>query len=137
MGLIWKEDYSTGIKEVDDQHKVLFKNLNKFEEITNAGGGVAVIEKMLGFLDRYAQKHFSFEEQYMEQHGCSMVDQNKEAHRRFFMVFERLKQRFEAEGADELLLSQIHSTVETWLVNHILGVDIQLRQCVESTDLTD
>ncbi len=107
--------------------KYCLGTLNKFEEITRAGGGADAIEKMLGFLEQYAQKHFSFEEQRMEQHGCPVADQNKEAHRRFFMVFEKLRQRFEEEGADELLLEQIHSTVETWLVNHILGIDVQLR----------
>ncbi|PIE33343.1 hypothetical protein CSA56_12290 [candidate division KSB3 bacterium] len=134
MGLIWKDEYSTGVQKVDEQHKVLFRNLNKFEEIIQAGKGAQVIEKMLGFLEQYAQKHFAFEEKYMEHYGCPVAKQNKEAHRRFFMMFEKLRKRFEEEGADELLLEQLHLTLETWLLNHILGIDVQLKSSVEPKD---
>ena len=134
MGIIWKDEYSTGVKKVDEQHKILFKNLNTFERIIGDGGGASAVEKMLHFLEQYAKKHFAFEEKYMEQHACPAAEQNKEAHRRFFMVFEKLQRRFEEEGVNELLLDQIHSSVETWLVNHILGIDVQLRDHIESAD---
>ena len=128
MGFLWKEEYSTGIKKIDEQHQVLFKNLNTFEKIIKQKDGRKTVEKMLRFLEQYAQKHFAFEEQAMEEYDCPAAEQNKEAHRRFFIVFEKLKQRFYEEGADELLLEQIHSFVETWLMNHILGIDIELKK---------
>lgn len=127
MALYWKDDYSTGVPTIDEQHKVLFNNLNKFQEITKRGEGAAVVAKMFTFLENYAQKHFAFEEKWMAKVQSPVAEQNKVAHQRFIQAFLSLKQRFEEEGADEDLLVKIHTTLETWLLNHICDIDVQLR----------
>jgi hemerythrin len=128
MALYWKDDYSTGVSDLDEQHKVLINNLNKFYEIVKRGEGAAVVSKMFDFLETYAQKHFAFEEKWMAKVQCPVAEQNKLAHQRFIQAFLNLRQRFEAEGADEDLLTTIHNTLETWLLNHISTIDVQLRQ---------
>ena len=130
MALYWKDDYSTGIPTIDEQHKVLFNNLNKFQEIVKRGDGAAVVEKMFHFLENYVQKHFAFEEKLMDKMQAPTAEQNKIAHQRFIQAFLSLKTRFEEEGADEDLLTKIHTTLETWLLNHICDIDVQLRDGV-------
>ncbi len=130
MALYWKDDYSTGVPDIDEQHKVLINNLNKFQEIVKRGDGAAVVAKMFDFLEKYAQKHFAFEEKLMDTVQCPVAEQNKVAHQRFIQAFLSLKQRFEQDGVNEDLLTKIHTTLETWLLNHICNIDVQLRESV-------
>lgn len=130
MAIFWKDSFSTGVEEVDNQHKKLFEEVNKFEKMMKANPSVADVEKTLIFLTEYTINHFSFEEGCMESYNCPVAARNKEAHKRFLMALEHLKKRFDEEGADELLLEHIHRTTETWLVNHIGDIDTHLKECV-------
>lgn len=130
MALYWKEAYSTGVSDIDEQHKVLINNLNKFQEIVKRGDGEAVVTKMFAFLEQYIHKHFAFEEKWMAKVQCPVAETNKSAHQRFIQAFMNLKQRYEEEGVNEDLLNKIHTTLETWLRNHISEIDVQLRDSV-------
>ncbi len=130
MAVVWKEEYATGVQLLDEQHQVLFNNLNKFEKMITSGSAPEMIEKLFVFLEKYAHKHFTEEEKYMEQYQCPVAQQNKEAHQRFVMMLDKFSQRFRDEGADEVLLEQIHSALETWLLNHVCDIDVNLRDVV-------
>ncbi len=84
MAVYWRDDYSTGVPTIDEQHKVLFNNLNKFQEIVKRGDGTAVVAKMFKFLENYAKKHFAFEEKLMAKVQAPMAEQNKVAHHQLY-----------------------------------------------------
>lgn len=129
MAIQWKDSYSTGVIEIDEQHKKLFDYINTFERNIRKDANPETIKELLEFLKNYTITHFGFEEDCMEKYKCPVAERNKEAHRRFLMAFDMLQRRFNEEGAEEMLLRQIHTTAENWLINHIGDIDTHLRTC--------
>ncbi|MBL8097446.1 MAG: hemerythrin family protein [Anaerolineales bacterium] len=130
MKLEWNESFSTGVAEIDDQHKELVRQLNALYAAMAAGQGKDEIGKILGFLGKYAVMHFGKEESCMEQHRCPAAAANKQAHADFIELFGSMQKRFEKEGPTSTLAVELQQKTSNWLVNHILRVDTKLRTCV-------
>jgi hemerythrin len=127
--LQWKESYESGVKEVDEQHQKLFKMVNDFEELVLAKKAEQRFEDALKFLGNYVTVHFSCEESCMAQMKCSAAAQNKKAHAEFLNVFQSFVGRFKSEGYSDALANELLRTVQKWLIQHICGVDVRLKQC--------
>jgi methyl-accepting chemotaxis protein len=131
--LVWDaKTMATGVPEVDTQHQELMARLNGLHEAIRRGAGPAEVQPMLQFLGEYAQRHFGEEEAIMEHRRCPAHQINQAAHRRFLEQFSRLQQEYERKGASLAVLNQLREMTETWLVNHILKVDTQLRKCAKN-----
>jgi hemerythrin len=126
--LDWSKDYETGIPLVDTQHKVLFENINKLENLV---GNKAVtrpeVDRLVQFLATYAANHFTFEERCMQRYHCPAHKVNEAAHAKFLEVFGAWKVEYDRLGPTAALLQQLHATTSAWIRQHILKVDIQLR----------
>ncbi|MHB8839410.1 MAG: bacteriohemerythrin, partial [Gemmatimonadaceae bacterium] len=66
----WNESYATGIPQIDDQHKSLFKAVAALATAVERGDGASEYLRLVSFLDRYCREHFSFEEGCMERCRC-------------------------------------------------------------------
>jgi len=129
----WNDSYSTGMPDIDAQHKVLFKYVNSLEIVIQSGNKSAVpIEDILIFLENYCKTHFGYEEKCMTEKKCPVAAQNKLAHAKFLESYQSYKARFEKEGATEDLIKEIHRTTHDWILDHIGKVDSHLRSCVKS-----
>ena len=132
MALQWDNAYSTGIKEIDQQHMKLFEFVNKLEEQIQKGINKAAVKGILQFLETYARTHFSFEEICMDERRCPMACRNKEAHKQFLELFRGFQAQFATAPDTEALVRQIHSTAEGWLINHICRIDVNLRPSIKA-----
>lgn len=63
--ITWDDSMTTGVPEIDAQHKELFEKMNEFAEALACGKGRAETGEMLDFLQFYAQWHFQREETCM------------------------------------------------------------------------
>lgn len=131
MAIVWTDSMSTGVAEVDAQHKELLDAVNSLGEAMQTGKGKAEIESILTFAGHYAQKHFTCEEQYFDQYDCPDKTQNKDAHAQFVERFTALMAEFQEQGESFALMMRIYNELSTWLVQHILGVDTKLRPYVK------
>jgi hemerythrin len=127
MAIVWTNSMSTGVTEVDAQHKELLDVLNSLGEAMKAGKGKTEIESILIFAGQYAQKHFACEERYFDQYACPAKSQNEEAHKQFVERFTTFMAEFREQGESFALIMRIYNELSTWLVQHILGVDTKLR----------
>lgn len=129
----WSEDYSTGIKRIDDQHKLLFLMVEDFATALDEGQGEGVYGGLLHSLELYVRTHFSMEEGCMARFHCPVAQLNQGAHREFLVTLEEFQQRFMAHDfrlADALRLV---ATLNEWLVRHICQIDVKLRPFVLGT----
>lgn len=69
MTIGWRDDLLTGVAEVDDQHKELFRRFGELLTACNQGKGGEEVLRLISFLDDYVVKHFTAEERIMRQHG--------------------------------------------------------------------
>jgi len=128
--LEWKSEYETGVPTIDTQHSMLFNNINLLEQLLAR----EVFERaeanyLLHFLERYAAQHFNGEETCMARYRCPVHAKNKEEHANFLNTLRTAKAEFETSDAPRQVLERLHESMVWWIHNHILKVDIQLRDC--------
>lgn len=128
MPVQWETRFETGETRLDDQHKRLFEFVNKLEDMTNTEIRPAELENVVSFLSMYVRVHFLCEESCMTVRRCVVAEKNKAAHEKFLTFFEEFKHRLESRGADKAMLRELYTAANTWLVNHICKIDVQLRE---------
>jgi hemerythrin len=123
MGILWGEHLATGIEEIDEQHRELFRRLNAFFDACDAGKEKQELIGMLQFLDDYVVIHFRAEERLQELYGYSERDRHRDYHRGFVGQLTDLKRRFLLEGPTPALVKEINRIVVGWLLDHIAEKD--------------
>lgn len=121
--IIWTEEMSVGVPELDADHKVLIGVVNQIEAAANGQTRRGVTAKCLAQLRRYAEFHFAREEKVMQACNFPEADDHKHEHAAFIRTVGDLADRFDrdpnAAVEDELL-----SFLTQWLRRHILEVDM-------------
>ena len=131
MPLVWKEELTTGIEELDDQHKAMFDVVNELVEAAGSGLPREHLNKLIRSLHEHAAVHFDCEERHMELRRCSVCAANHLAHREFLRDLVDLEEQFDREGATPDFVDQVRQRVCVWLKTHIMAIDIALRETVD------
>ena len=124
----WKENLATGVNEIDNQHKELFRRINKLFTVCQHGqcnvlyGKNEVIKTML-FLEEYVHIHFSSEEFLQLNNKYPEYKNHKSEHTQFMEYFFDLKTLYTDQGSSEIFLHQLNSLLVDWLTQHIHKVD--------------
>jgi hemerythrin-like metal-binding protein len=122
------ERYATGIEEIDEQHKELFRQLNRLTETLERNPkSKAEAGNFLYFLEDYVKSHFHCEEDIMQQRRCAACPRNKKEHGHFLRSFQEIRLTFDREGISPAFVQRIHREVVDWIQNHIANTDIALR----------
>lgn len=119
------DDYLTGITLIDDEHRELFRIVDKANHLAKSYDTVSDYDKImeiLGELTEYTKEHFNDEEEYMESIHYDGLEAQKRAHAAFIdkldnISFDKLDQNPQ-ESLNELL-----EFLLGWLINHILYTD--------------
>jgi hemerythrin len=127
MKLTWDESQSTGIAEIDNQHKRLVIELNALMDAMRKGAGKEQLSKTLEFLGEYVQKHFQDEEKCFDKFKCPFAGENKRAHQEFLATFTKLKADFDEQGPTLPLIIRVENEIGGWYLRHVKGVDCKLK----------
>jgi len=126
----WDDDFATGVKKIDEQHKLLLAMINRVHALnTNAAGGVANTSKIMEVLDelnRYANYHFRTEELLMGQHlePSDATNQHLAAHQAYWPTINAFESKFQ-QGDPGTVINELADYLKKWWINHILVVDRQ------------
>jgi len=133
----WNDDYSLGIKAIDDQHKKLFGMINKLctalAEDGNPrsfmGKGVkdTVMEEILAEMTDYASNHFFLEESFFEKFQYEKMKEHMSQHELFRLKTHSLKEDLE-KGKESVALETM-AYLSNWFVEHILHFDREYVEC--------
>jgi hemerythrin-like metal-binding protein len=129
MGFQWDDKYSTGNIEIDNQHKQIFAYLDELEEHIENGASQEWVEQFMSAVGLFTRSHFCYEEMCMRKAKCAVASQNKIQHSKLLAAFAAAKKRFERDGVSDEFLDQLRKFLTSWLVNHIMKIDIQLKDC--------
>jgi hemerythrin len=127
----WCERFATGIAQLDEQHKMLFQMSDDYRETLDEGRGERSYGLILQTLDEYARAHFGIEDQCMHRHHCPAAGANSRAHGEFVRAVAQFKAHHSAVGFTDADARQLVEYVDGWLAEHIGGIDVQLKPCVE------
>lgn len=124
----FKEEFKTGIDQIDQEHKRLFEIADQIYELKNkefVHDKYDEIRSILEELRDYTDTHFAHEEAYMESIGYNNMFMQKVQHD----ALRRQMAEWDLDSIDEHqeeTIDEILSIVTDWLVDHILTYDKQI-----------
>ena len=117
----WKNDFSVGIKELDDQHRNFFEILNRLGEAAGGNKGMEIVGPVLQELKEYSRHHFTEEENWLRVIGFPGLQHQKKQHEFFISQVTDLQDKF-SKGDGNIPISTLEF-LRDWLLTHILEND--------------
>ncbi len=124
--IIWSDEYNTGIKDIDAQHRRLAALINEIHQWVKTGrstpvGGGKMVE-ILEELRNYAIEHFAAEEELFLASDYPQKDHHVKKHDLFKKQVDQLYKSCEQSRID---LRPILGFLAGWFLDHIQGTDRQ------------
>lgn len=126
MTFTWTPDISTGVEEIDSQHKELFKRINALLDACAQQKGKEEIGTYLAFLEDYVIQHFSAEEAAMTKAAYAGLAAHKQEHDYFKQRIATIKKEFLEFGATIHVVLLAVRTSGDWLFSHIKKTDREM-----------
>lgn len=132
--LKWSEKYSTNVKELDKQNKMLFKIINTFDDAVETRKEEKIVEKTLDSLLDYADCHFKREEELLKQHEYPDFEFHKDQHSRLhedlFTIYKEYK-----DGTKDIA-AKIAFLLGYWLNDHLFNEDKKYGEFLNSKGIS-
>jgi hemerythrin len=134
MPLEWEyEKMTTGLPDIDDEHKEWIRRFNEFDSAIAGQKGQDHIESALRFYLQYTESHFAHEEAYMTQYQCPAAAANQAAHQAFRVQLYEIEGWVKQEGSSLFEVVSLKLMLEEWMTNHICTIDVQLRDAARGS----
>jgi len=117
----WEENYSVGIQSIDNQHKEIFKFLNKLLEALKQGKASSVTMQIIQDLEQYAIMHFHKEEFFFQRFNFSGAAKHIAVHQFFTQKVADLKADLKAGKVT--IAFELLNFLKDWIEHHILEED--------------
>jgi hemerythrin-like metal-binding protein len=121
---------TTGLAEIDAQHKEWIRRFNEFDEAVMHWKGLEAFQEAFTFLEGYTETHFTLEERRMEEYRCPSRAANLVAHLAFLGKLEEIRNWVQQGGASPVEVLELKTALEEWLAMHICTIDVRLREVV-------
>ncbi|MDR3199985.1 MAG: hemerythrin family protein [Spirochaetales bacterium] len=134
--MAWSPDLETGNKDIDSQHKQIFRLTSSLAAACVSGQGSGMLGETLEFLASYTIRHFTDEENLQLEYGYPGYEEHKKLHDEFKITVAALSARYKTSGSSEELLEKVNSVIARWLVQHIKQEDSKIAAHIRSRDST-
>ena len=128
--IVWMNEFSVGVTEMDEQHKKLIAMINLLIADQKTLTAPETIARLLTEMTDYAQEHFRAEEYLMSEYGYDKKDKQVVMHEEFIR-----KTRAFYSSADigpNTLSVALLEYLKTWLIGHILKDDMEYKEFFKS-----
>lgn len=122
------EEYSIGIRILDEQHKRLLDLINEVYFISENQGTAEDLAEMVSQVESYMRTHFIVEEEFMRLFHYPGYDHHRRAHVEFGALLDNL--RAHASQPD-----QLSDFLTNWLTTHVLMSDQDMGRFLTSLGL--
>ena len=126
---MWKDSYLVGVELIDDQHKELFRRIDKLlKVIEKEDYDKNKVECMdaFKFLQDYTVEHFGAEEAYQESIGYAHIDEHKKLHKGFIDSINDYENKLNETDFDLGIVKSFAGMLTAWLINHVADIDQQI-----------
>jgi hemerythrin len=122
--LKWKDAYSMGEDEIDEQHKGLFKLSNEIYYLVEDGiNEPKQFRELFMALNDYTVEHFIYEEMVLQQKGYPQLKDHIKSH----LLFSDKLKSIALSINEESKIKEIGEFVTTWLLKHVLEEDMRYK----------
>ena len=121
MALVWSDEYVTGIAEIDQQHKAIFREMGSLAMSLLQGKNYTDVQRELKQLALVLREHINYEELMMFQEGClpEVIWGHSEDHQLFLQHLHTASN--ELMSHDEIRAFLRYAVF--WMRYHILTID--------------
>lgn len=133
--LTFTPDMATGIRAIDNDHRMLIDIANSLADDVAKGGGVEHLGASLEALIRYVEEHFAREEKIITDCAYENLAQHMREHQNLARSVYEIHRLFRTDP-DQVPWDQVVEFVSSWLKNHILQSDKAYVPCVRNFDGT-
>ncbi len=125
--LKWKDSYSVGENNIDNQHKGLFDISNKIYNLVEEGvDDSEIFRELFISLNDYTVEHFIYEEMYMQSKGYPQLEEHIEQHLEFSKKLKKIALGINKDSH----IKDIGEFVTTWLLQHVLDEDMKYKNFI-------
>jgi hemerythrin-like metal-binding protein len=121
--LEWQDEYSVGVKELDDQHQNLLNIINSLLIEKSDEYDVNKLSEAISSMIHHAYVHFATEERYLVQANYPDFKQHVLEHVGFIMKTLELSLKVKEDSIHNRL--ELLSYLKEWYSSHVLGIDRQ------------
>jgi len=118
---IWNEDYNTGVKFIDEQHRYFFNIVSSLKENLDAGVCKDSASKIFFSLAHYAEHFLIQEEIYLKDYSFPSIKEHKDLHKEFIRRVIQFQVDYEKDVGETCRTMLIY--LEEWFENHLLKYD--------------
>lgn len=123
MNFQFDENLITGITDVDEQHKKLFKII---DSLANKNLDADKITEILIDLRNYVIEHFSTEENYMKSLAYPDYEEHKALHKKFTSDYNDLLLKLASEDSFLKIVPNLSELLNGWLKTHYQEADVKM-----------
>lgn len=123
----WTERFCLNIEAIDKQHKQLIEFTNKLLDAVKQNTGNE-INDLFYLLKQYSERHFKFEEDYIEKNAPHLLEEQQLEHKNFMNTINRLYSEYDS-GNQETALKLLDFLIG-WIYEHILYTDKKIPKAV-------
>lgn len=133
--LIWSEALSVGVRQLDDDHQIMFEIINELYDAMRVGQGDELLEGIFSRLKAYTFTHFLREEALMKSYEYPHYVSHKKLHEDLIKRLDEFMARY---SQDRNLVStiEISQFLQDWLLKHIKQEDFQYKKHFQDQGLT-
>lgn len=129
----WKEEYSVGVVEIDNQHKQLVESINQLETCMSEGKVKEDLMKILNELINFSLVHFSTEEKYFKEFNYVNTEEHIAIHNDFKNKVSDLYQKAKDNKLE--ISFELIDFLEDWLLEHLKEEDQKYVECFKNNGL--
>ena len=130
-GPAWSAKLEIGDRDIDHQHKRIFKFLNTLIESCKINDTKFAIEETLIYLVDYLLYHLAEEERTTRRYKYPKYVEHKQMHDNFTVTVRDLTNEYEKNGDSETLFSAVNNRIVKWLIQHIQREDLKIAQYIK------
>lgn len=130
MEIQWKDEYSVGLDEIDEQHRYFISLLNDLYKAIGSNKGSEELARLFGKLSEYADLHFATEEKYFDEFGYDGAEEHKAEHQKMRDEIQRIKKQESDNNID--FYGDIVYFLQGWLEDHLEKMDQKYEECFAS-----
>ncbi len=125
MDFVWTKKLAVGVREIDIQHRELFRKIDDLLKAMekDSGEDEGDIERFFEFLEDYAGSHFKMEQKAMAVYKYPSIADHLKEHDIFTHAIDELKAAYKSKGASVELKVELRERLCDWLVDHVSEVD--------------
>ena len=130
----WDDDFSTGVEEIDRQHKDFVKLINRLNIVQEHGNKKAIAVRLLNELGKYVEYHFASEENIMFLTQYPALERQQQAHA---ALLDEYTNRVKTFLNDKGTIEDVISFLAGWFAKHTVEEDRKIGHHIRTAQHQD